>query len=133
MRGKIYGLEEMNRALPLIRAIVADIRRETERFMEGLRALGREGKLPSLDDPDPERDLPHPLRDLLDEIRSLIGELGELGVFLRDPVSGLVEAYGEGDGEIVYFSWKPGEDRVRFWHGLFRSARERRPVTALVG
>ena len=133
MRGKIYSLDDMNRALPLVRAIVRDIVEGCHRLRENLKELGRDGDLPAVDSPYPERELPFDVRDIVDEIREWIDELGEIGIFLRNPDNGLVEAYGEHDGEIVYYSWKPGEDRVRFWHGLFRSARERKPVGALVG
>lgn len=128
MKGKIYTIEELNSALPLVRAIVADI-------VDGCRSLQRELvrlKLGNGDgsplDQDLLRELPWDVRDLVDEVRGNVDELGELGIFLVDPESGLVEAYGSHDGDIVYLSWQPGEERVSFWHGLFASPRERKSV-----
>jgi hypothetical protein len=132
MRGKIYTLAEINRALPLIRGIATDIVRGYLRLRAALESLGYQARGNTFAGPFEELGLPDEVRDLLEEIRGWIDELGELGVLVRDLETGLMEAYGEKDGEIVYFSWKPGEDRVRYWHDLFHSPRERRPVHALV-
>ena len=132
MRGKIYTIEELDRALPLIRAIVEDVRTGYRRLRDQLEALGLEGRSRAVDPEEIVFDLPYPVRDLVDEIRDHVMELGELGLYLRDPSTGLVEAYGEQGEDIVYFSWKPGEDHVSFYHGLFGSHRERRPVLAAV-
>ena len=132
MRGKIYTLDEMNRALPLIRAVVKDVMGGYRRLRGELRRLGMKDRQRLVDDGEIFYELPFEVRILTDEIREYIRELGEIGLFLKDPETGLVEAYGERDGEIVYFSWKPGEERVRFYHGLFGSHRERKPVPAAV-
>lgn len=128
MKGKIYTIEELNSALPLVRAIVADI-------VDGCRRVQQETARLDLGDGDGSpldrnllRELPWDVRDTVDEVRENIGELDELGIFLVDPVSGLVEAYGGHEGEIVYLSWQPGEEQVSFWHGLFASPRERKSV-----
>ena len=127
MRGKIYTLEELGKALPLVRSIVSDMVSLFERLSKELdreRVDGTE----ELTDRDLLRLLSWEARDLVDEVRACVDELSELGIYLRDPHTGLVEAYGEREGENVYYSWKPGEDRVQYWHGLFGSPRERRPV-----
>ena len=132
MRGKIYTLEELDHALPLVRVIVKDVMEDYRRLHDVLEALGLEGKSRAANPEEIIIDLPWDVRDLVDEIRDYVRELGELGLYLRDPATGLVEAYGEQHGDIVYFSWKPGENRVRFYHGLFGSHRERKPVLAAV-
>jgi len=132
MRGKIYTLEELDHALPLVSAIVKDIREGYRRLRVRLESLGLQGRSGAMNPEEIIFDLPPDLRDLVDEIRDFISELGELGLYLRDPATGLVEAYGEQGENIVYFSWKPGETRVRFYHGLFGSHRERKPVLAAV-
>jgi len=132
MRGKIYTLEELDRALPLVRAIVADVMENYARLREVLKGLGLEGRSSALRPEEIVFDLPPDVRELVDRIRDYVKELGELGLYLRDPATGLVEAYGERGEDIVYFSWKPGEEQVRFYHGLFGSHRERKPVLASV-
>lgn len=132
MHGKIYRREELDRALPLVGSIVGDIMRCHLHIRDEVCRLGLG---PGTEPPNEDsllRALSWEARDLLDELKGHVAELGELGIFLRDPAAGLVEAYGENGGEIVYFTWKFGEDRVRFWHGLFGSHRERLPVASLV-
>jgi len=131
MRGKIYDLEEMNRVLPLVRSIVKDLRSGYRRLRRKLVELGIEGG-ESIDPRTVLNELPWELRDLVDELRRHIDELSEVGVFLRDPENGLIEAYGELDGEIIYFSWRPGEPEIAYYHGLFGSHRDRRPVLTAV-
>lgn len=128
MKGKIYTIEELNLALPLVRAIVADVMDGTRRLREELLRLNIGSENSTHLDRNLLRELPWDVRDMVDEVRGHIDELGELGIFLVDPESGLVEAYGGHGGEIVYLSWQPGEDQVSFWHGLFASPRERKSV-----
>jgi hypothetical protein len=128
MRGKIYDRTELDRALPLIRSIVSEITEAYDRLRDRLVDLGVAH--PHMRQGVAERDLPWDVRDIVDEIRSCIDELAELGIFLRDPEDGLVEAYGEQEGDIVYFSWKPGEESIGYWHGLFNGSTDRVPVAA---
>jgi hypothetical protein len=47
---------------------------------------------------------------------SAASELQAVDVVLRDPESGLIDFPSIRDGEEVYLSWRPGEDRVAWWH-----------------
>lgn len=48
---------------------------------------------------------------------SAIERLGEMGVIVRDPASGLVDFPSERDGREVYLCWRLGEgDRIEWWH-----------------
>ncbi|HEY0492678.1 MAG TPA: DUF2203 family protein, partial [Candidatus Dormibacteraeota bacterium] len=42
--------------------------------------------------------------------------LQELGIVLRDPTIGLIDFYGQRQGETVFLCWKLGEPRVEWWH-----------------
>jgi hypothetical protein len=132
MLGKIYGLEELNKTLPLVRSIVGDIMHCHLLLKAELTRIGINEEDAKAGEEALLRRLSWDARDLLDEIRGYIRELAELGVFLRDPTTGMVEAYGERGADIVYYTWRLGEDSVRFWHGLFGSHRERLPVCAAV-
>lgn len=129
MHGTIFSLADLNKMLPLVKAIVRDIRREYAALREELVERGTpDGEF---DSQELLRDLPWDLRDRIDEIRDWTRELLELGIFLRDPRTGLVEAYGERNGEIVFYSWRLGEDEVKFWHELTNTSGERLPVAAM--
>ena len=80
----------------------------------------------------PERARRYQLRDeavaLERELVQLGGELEALGVVLLDAVSGLVGFPTVVNNRRAYFSWKPGEDGLRFWN--FAGDAVRRPVPA---
>ncbi len=47
---------------------------------------------------------------------SAAGQLQAVDVVLRDPASGLIDFPSIRDGEEVYLCWRPGEERVAWWH-----------------
>ena len=133
MVAKIFSQDELDRALPLVRVVVADVRDSYRRLRAQLETLGIDIDDPELDRGMVLRELPWDVRDELDGFRDLILELEELGLQLRDPETGLVESYGERGGEIVFFSWMPGESRIQYWHELRAPRTERRPLPSFVG
>lgn len=109
MRGKIFTAEEARKMVPLVRRIVRDVRART-RLVErgGLEARAREA--------------------LEREILECTQELESLGCALRDSQVGLVECYGELQGEIVFFRWQPGEEAFIHWRPLDSPPTVRRPL-----
>jgi hypothetical protein len=132
MLGRIYSVDDFNRTLPFVRSVVRDIQEGLRQLRAELAELGIPRDDQDLDSLEFLRELPWGLRDRIEEVRSWILELEELGIILKSAETGLVEAYGELDGEIVFFSWLPGEDEVRFWHDLRVSWRQRRPLPVAV-
>ena len=80
----------------------------------------------------PERSRRYQLQDesaaLEQELAGLGAELEVLGVVLLDAGNGLVGFPTIVNNRRAYFSWKPGEDGVRFWN--FAGDTVRRPVPA---
>ena len=119
---RLYSLEDANRALPLVKAIVTDIVRLAHRISERRHHL--EVLLP-----DSRRGCRDPyseeLQDVqleLDQQQARLGEyaaeLGELGVELKDARAGLVDFPALINGRIVYLCWQLGEPEVGHWHDL---------------
>ncbi len=133
MKGKIFTLDEAERALPLVKSIVKDVMDRYSTLRSRLKELqiGRDAFLAATST-DPRRDLPNDVADVVDELRSYVEELEGLGCFLKDPEIGLVDFYGEIGGEIVYFCWRYGEDKVAYWHGLYAGYAGRKPIPAEV-
>jgi len=131
MKGKIFTIEEARRALPLVRSIVSDVidRYATLRARLKELRIGRDAFLAATST-DPRRDLPPDVADIVDDLRNYVEELEELGCFLKDPEIGLVDFYGEIEGEIVYLCWRCGEETIRYWHGLHSGYSGRRPIPA---
>lgn len=124
MIARIYSIAEVERMLPLVASIVSEV---VERAA-ALRALGtplplaRPAAAPSLDS------LTRHERDLVLDVRRCTRELENLGAYLRDADRGLVEWYGDVDGDIAYLSWMPGEESVRHWRGLYSPPAVRREL-----
>jgi len=124
MYARIHAPYEVDRMLPLVRAIVGEA-------LVSARALRRMTTLEPMDlamNPLYGGDFPSEVYTRRDDLRRCLDELEALGAYLRDPESGLVEWYGDLDGEIVYLSWLPGEPRVAHWRSLYGRPPDRRTL-----
>jgi hypothetical protein len=130
---KLFTVDEANRTLPLVRAIVSDITSLSREVIERRQRLsqliaGRDldrsdlyaGELAEI-----EKDLEHDTRRL----QEYIAELRQLGVEPKGP-DGLVDFPAMMDGRIVYLCWKLGEPEVLFWHEVEDGFAGRQPLTA---
>jgi hypothetical protein len=118
---KLFSVEEANKALPLVRAIVGDIVRQY-RVVEGLQQ-----RLSSVltDRRRPSDDLyseelvqsKNELETEEDKLRTYIEELKNLGVELKSE-EGLCDFRSMMGGREVYLCWRLGEPEVMFWHDL---------------
>lgn len=134
MRGKIFTVDEANRMLPLVARIAddivatyADVNRALQAYeAEKTRAEADESRLPELRRRDEE------VASILDRFQGLIEEVEALGGTVKDYERGLIDFYGEVDGEIVYLCWQRGEEHIRFWHALDEGFGRRRPLPQTV-
>src|SRR5262245_45892049 len=120
---KYFTIEEANNALPLVKAIVADIVRQfrdiserRERLQQILGVRGSKGR--PANDPYGE-EVAQVEADLENEMAVLQGyveELEKLGVEVKDPSRGLVDFRARMDGREVYLCWLLGEEEVSHWH-----------------
>jgi len=133
MNAKIYEVEELNHALPLVRSIVRDLRNAWTHLGQAFRELGRPIAPGDLTDPLVLRELPWDARDLVDEFRSHVNELVEMGLTLRDPEIGMIEACGEMEGSLVFLTWQPKEEEVLFFVDPTDPAARRQPLHVLAG
>ncbi|MSR58702.1 MAG: DUF2203 family protein [Planctomycetaceae bacterium] len=124
---KFYTIDEANHALPLVRAIVADIVRQYREFTERKdrlsqiqRARGSKSKNRPVDDPYGE-EVAQVEADLEKEhavLQGYIEELEKLSVEIKDPHRGLIDFRSLMEGREVYLCWLLGEDEVSHWHEL---------------
>ena len=121
----LYTREQVDSALPLMRAIVEDQREAYLRLRRSLSALR---SLDDLDEISGDHRLPKSTRDDLAEIRGYLLELDELGVKVVNPELGIVTMRGMHRGDVVNLCWKLGEDRVRFWFPAGATYESRRPL-----
>ncbi|HVA46345.1 MAG TPA: DUF2203 domain-containing protein [Pirellulales bacterium] len=131
---KVFTVEQANTALPLVRAIAADLaqlsrdvieRRERLSFLAG----GRERDKRDLYG----EELAHVEEELhrdTERLQGYVEELRELGVEPKNGPEGLIDFPAVMDGRPVYLCWKLGEPEVLHWHDLDAGFRGRQPLTA---
>lgn len=133
---RYFTVEEANKALPLVKAIVGDIVRQfhtVSELRQRLSALTVEHRRPTSDPYSEE--LAHSQSELDGEeerLESYIDELTRLGVELKGP-DGLCDFHSMMDGREVYLCWRLGEPEVLHWHELNAGVAGRQPLAAHAG
>lgn len=138
VKRKYYTVEEANKTLPLVRAIVGDIVRQFHTVDELRRRLAavthdrrrRESDLYSEELAQSRSEM----ESEEEKLAAYIEELTKLGVELKGP-DGLCDFYSLMDGREVYLCWRLGEPQVMHWHELNAGVAGRKPIVggALVG
>jgi hypothetical protein len=118
---KLFSVDEANKALPLVRAIVGDIvsqYRVVEGLQQRLSTVLTDRRRPS-DDLYSEELIQskNELETEEDKLRTYIEELKNLGVELKSE-EGLCDFRSMMGGREVYLCWRLGEPEVMFWHEL---------------
>ena len=127
----LFTVEKANRALPLVKRIVADITAEHAAWRDlvaryELLAAGSRSEQGETGDMIL-------LRRQVDQVAARISgyaqELEQIGVTVKDYETGLVDFFGSHEGRIVCLCWKEGEDQVTNWHELDAGFAGRQPIT----
>ncbi|GMV96451.1 MAG: DUF2203 domain-containing protein [Phycisphaerae bacterium] len=121
-----FTVAEADRALVLVRRIVADIVRDYRRLCELHRSFYRFDSRGSSAQAEEARQEYVRLTDQLSELRE---ELEEIGCELKDYERGLVDFPSQRQGRPILLCWKLGEDRVRHWHEIDAGFGGRQPIT----
>ena len=134
MTSRIFGADEANRTIPLVRRVVTDIVRDyglVATMAKEYKALRR---LPNREESHEERlnELKQEMAVLSDHIDECVRELSEIGCEMKDLSQGLVDFPAEMEGRKVYLCWMIGEDRVDHWHEVTEGFRGRKPLPVTV-
>ncbi len=127
---KFFTVEEANNTLPLVRAIVSDIVRQTRGVQELRARLSAIRRDPRRPDDVYSEEIAHSEAELAAEessLAELIDELGRLGIELKGP-DGLCDFPSLRDGRVVYLCWRLGEPEVMHWHELDAGFGGRQPL-----
>jgi len=122
-----YTAAQANRALPLVRSIVADLVINTRRWEDAVRHVDLASHDNVLDNADADR-WQRETQRLAAEVEGCVRELVELGVEVRALDTGLVDFPGTLDGRDVFFCWMLGESAVTHWHERDAGFSGRRPL-----
>ncbi len=130
---RYFSVEEANKTLPLVRAIVTDIVHQfsvVTELKQRLSAVKSDRKRTSATDPYSEEmaQSQAELEAEEEQLATYIDELTKLGVELKGP-DGLCDFYSIMDGREVYLCWRLGEPQVLYWHELNAGVAGRQPLT----
>jgi hypothetical protein len=126
----LFTVEGANRALPLVRSIVADIVSEFARMREAVRER-RLLEVESAGAPEARERIDAHKADADERAARVDGysrELNALGVELKDPEKGLVDFPAERGTRSVWLCWRHDEPEVAHWHGVTETCEDRRPT-----
>lgn len=131
---KTFSVEEANRTLPLVRAIVTDLSQLSRDVVERRQRLadltaGRDIETSDLYG----EELAHIKQELEKDtgrLQEYIDELRQLGVEPKSGPEGLVDFPAVIDGHLVFLCWKLGEPEVLYWHRIEDGFAGRQPLTA---
>ena len=116
---KFFSVEEANKALPLVKAIVADIVRQFQLvndLKQRLAPVQNDRRRPANDPYAEETAQSHAELDSEElKLTTFIEELSRLGVELKGP-DGLCDFPSLREGREVYLCWRLGEAEVSHWH-----------------
>ena len=129
---QLFTVEEANQRLPLVKVIVKDIvtlftdlHDRKERLTE-LRNRSEQSEYR-----DEVESMESELQADIVTLDTFVAELADLGVELKDPVTGLVDFRTLVDGREAYLCWKLDEEEILWWHELDSGFSGRRPVSEL--
>ena len=132
-RLRTYTVDEANRELPRVRAIVAQIaelsalRPDLE---EQLRMAEYTVQRPGSNGDDRERaqQAQDAVNGAEEELLKAVLSLNSMGIQLKGPLEGLIDFPSYRDGELVELCWKLGEERVEHWHRVGEGFAGRKKV-----
>ena len=124
-----FTIARANRALVLVRRIVADVVTEHERLIElhevideadGGDPYGRRARAES------------ELAAVVVRLKRCLAELAEVGVELKHFSQGIADFPCRVNGRPAQLCWRLGEPAVAHWHGLGQECAERRPILTFI-
>ena len=128
----LFTLDQARSMLPLLRLIVADIqlacRELAERRLQLHRMIRRhEGRQSSMHLAELE-DLRQDVQEEGRRFELYVDELEKLGVLLRSAEVGVVDFPTVIDEQLGFFTWKPDDRDIAFWHSGDQSWMDREPI-----
>jgi hypothetical protein len=125
-----FTLEQANKALPLVRRIVADIAVLHPRWHDLVHRyeLAAAQARPDWGESPEQIALRTEIEQVAREISGFIAELDQVGCVFKGFEPGLVDFYGKLDGRDVFWCWRQGEDEITHYHDIEAGYAGRRPV-----
>ena len=120
---KVFSLNEANGLLgqvePLVRQLQGlqqSIIKTNQQLDEAVAKLSQGNGYPLHEVKQQIHSLTQHQLQLIEAFQSALQQLEDLGCLLKDLSMGLVDFYGQREGELILLCWRMGEDRIRYWH-----------------
>ena len=128
---KIFTVEEANELIPLLSELIAELQDKRDEVAEAevevdARELIGVSHSPGSDQEFEQLMAKH--RVLVDEFYGLVDAIHSYGCFLKDVDLGLIDFHGVLEGQVVFFCWHLGEERINFWHEVETGYSDRKPL-----
>ncbi len=123
--GQCFSVVEANRALTLVRRIVADVVRDYSKLRElhtACRSFDAGNHTAEAEEARQE------YASVSDHLSELNEELEKIGCELKDYRIGLVDFPARCEGREVCLCWQLAEDRIGHWHETDDGCADRRPI-----
>jgi len=134
---KTFTVDEANALLLRVKPLLEQLQGLQRTITQTSRQVDERVRKVSAGNGYPIQSLQHEIKTLtqrqltlIEQFQSALKQLEDLGCWLKDINTGLVDFYGLRDGELIFLCWKLGEDRIRFWHTLEAGFAGRQPLEA---
>lgn len=123
---RYFSVEEANRLIPHVTAIIEELRRSRQRLlgqrpaadMVSQKARGNGGGA----------EASAYLSEYAERVTRGLAQLAAVGVLLKDIDRGLLDFPHWREGREVYLCWQFGETRIGYWHEVSSSYTGRQPL-----
>jgi hypothetical protein len=123
---KYFTVEEANRLIPRVKAIVERLRTSRQRLLGHRTAAEAVAGKASGNGGSGEASMY--LLEYAETFRRGLAQLEAIGVLLKDVERGLIDFPHWRDGREVYLCWELGEERIDYWHDIDAGYGGRQPL-----
>jgi hypothetical protein len=129
---KIFTLDEAERALPLVRRVLADLKLEYAAWRDAVAKYETLSGGAKAVEPEPaELEAARTLvTRAAERINGYLQELEAIGCQFKGFEEGLVDFYALKDDRLVFLCWKLDEAHITHWHEVDAGFAGRRPIDA---
>jgi len=127
---KYYSVNEANKILPQLKALVEEIKEKRELLYSEIERH----ELLEEEDKDNILELMYTktqINSLDAEIRELIEIIESFGVYVKGLDPFLIDFPSEHNGEAIFLCWKEGEERIEWWHKIHEGFAGRKHISEL--
>lgn len=131
---RLFSYDEAERALPLVRGIVTDIRAAYRLWQDAVTRYELEAAGATVETGETEmlRLAREAVGGHAARVAALVEELQRLGCELKDFEQGLVDFYALREDRLVFLCWRLGEDHIAHWHEVDEGVAGRRPIDEIL-